>query len=45
VLISDGQLIGDDEDATLLAEEMAFSSKSLYGAAVVGYLKKVLSWF
>jgi len=38
-------MLGESENAGAMVDELAYSGKTLYGAAVVGFMKKALGFF
>lgn len=43
--VDDSLLLGESENAGEMVEELAYSGKTLYGAAVIGFMKKTLGIF
>ncbi|CAK5092162.1 unnamed protein product [Meloidogyne enterolobii] len=42
VPVDDSLMLGESENARAMVDELAYSGKTLYGAAVVGFMKKAL---
>ena len=42
VPVDDSLMLGESENAGAMVDELAYSGKTLYGAAVVGFMKKAL---